>query len=275
MKKLLSYAFIGLLSLTVFSSCKKDPSFSRSEPTIAYFNAAGVQFNQDTLKLTLYSDSSMSLNYKVNTDGTLKWLYKTADGVRTLISDGLGKSSYEKTEAIILPLKDNIIDFVIRATNTEKGINKKRLTIVTKKYVPPVAVLPMLTGTVIGTPGSWSGGTNDTRSAVFDGNTSTFFDATVATGAWAGLDLGSSKPITRVRYMCRSGDGVGRMNGGRFQGASDADFTTDVTTLHTITEVPTPNTWISVTFSPVLPFRYVRYIGGNNSYGNIAEVEFY
>ena len=274
MKKLLSFAFIGLLLMTVFSSCKKDPSFSKSEPTIAYFNAAGVQLNQDTLKLTLFSDSSISLNYKINTEGTIKWLYKTAGGVQTLISDGLGKSSFEKTEAISLPLKDNIIDFVIRATNTEKGINEKRMVIVTKKYVPPVVVLPLLTGTVIGTPGSWSGGTNDNRSAVFDGNTSTFFDATVGTGAWAGLDLGSSKPITRVRFMCRPGEGS-RMNGGRFQGATDADFTTGVTTLHTITVIPSTNIWVTVTFSPVLPFRYVRYIGGNNSYGNVAEVEFY
>ena len=274
MKKLISFAFIGLLLITVFVSCKKDPSFSRSEPTIAYFNSAGVQFNQDTLKLTLYSDSSMSLNYKVNTDGTIKWLYKTAGGVQTLISESLGKPSYEKTEAITLPLKDNIIDFVIRVTNTEKGINEKRLTIVTKKYVPPVVVLPKLTGTVIGTLDSWGGGPSDDRNAVFDGNTSTFFDSKVWGGAWAGLDLGTSKLITRVRYMPRPNWGS-RMQGGKFQGATDADFTTDVTTLHTITTTPTDNNWVSVTFSPILPFRYVRYIAGDNSFCNVAEVEFY
>lgn len=270
MKNLLSFAFIGLLLMTVFSSCKK-VSYSRSEPTIDFFNTAGEQLEQDTVRLALSGDSSFPLKYKINTEGTIKWLYKTVYGVQTLISDGLGKSPYEKTDSISLPYKENgnTIDYVLRVTNTEQGINEKRITIVTTKYVEPP-----LKGTVIGTDGSWSGGTNDNKFAVYDGNINTFFDGLVGRGVWSGLDLGSSKPITRVRYMCRP-DYPERMVGGKFEGANDKEFTDGLTTLHTITQRPSPRTWVNIMFDPVLSFRYVRYRGGNNSFCNVAEVEFY
>ena len=45
-----------------------------------------------------------------------------------------------------------------------------------------------LSGTIIGTPGSWNNGGN-TKEMAMDGSLSTFFDAPDANGDWVGLDL--------------------------------------------------------------------------------------
>lgn len=61
--------------------------------------------------------------------------------------------------------------------------------------------------------------------------------------------------------------------GGKFQGANQADFS-DAVTLYTFTETPD---FRYTTVSPDIPnaFRYVRYQSSDQTYGNMAEVEFY
>jgi hypothetical protein len=129
----------------------------------------------------------------------------------------------------------------------------------------------LLSGTVIGTAGSY-GGSQWTNDKVFDTNLTTFFDANIASGAWAGLDLGSTRVIAQIRY-CPRASWAGRMTGGVFQGANTSDFS-DAVTLYTVTGTPTEGTMTTQNISNSTPFRYVRYLSPTNGWCNIAEVEF-
>jgi hypothetical protein len=58
--------------------------------------------------------------------------------------------------------------------------------------------LQKLAGTLFGTPGSWQNHGND-FTKVFDGNTSTFFDAPdPGNGDYVGIDLGVAKPVYQI-----------------------------------------------------------------------------
>jgi fibronectin type 3 domain-containing protein len=137
---------------------------------------------------------------------------------------------------------------------------------------PPPQTGPKLTGTVIGTPGSYNNSGN-TIAKVFDGNLSTFFDAQQSDGAWAGLDLGEPNVIAQIKYAPRSG-WASRMVGGIFQGSSTADFSSGVVNLYTVTTTPPVGSVTIVSTNNSNPFRYVRYLGPTGSHGNVAEVEF-
>ncbi len=129
-----------------------------------------------------------------------------------------------------------------------------------------------LTGSVIGTAGSY-GGQSNTIDKVYDGNLATFFDAPVASGAWAGLDLGSAKVVNEIKF-CPRATFASRMTGGVFQGANAADFSGAVT-LHTVSGTPTEGTLASQSVSNGTAFRYVRYLSPANGWCNIAEVAFF
>lgn len=64
----------------------------------------------------------------------------------------------------------------------------------------------LLTGRPIGTEGSWDNDTTRTFRAVFDGDPYTSFDYIQPSGGWAGLDLGSPRKVTRIRYVPRNRD---------------------------------------------------------------------
>ena len=129
-----------------------------------------------------------------------------------------------------------------------------------------------LTGTVIGTSGSYNNQGNTAANA-FDKNLNTFFDAPTASGSYTGLDLGYAKVITQICYAPRSG-WASRMIGGMFQGSNSANFSGAVT-LYTITSTPVTGSLTTVSISNTTAFRYVRYIGPANGYCNIAEAEFF
>ena len=129
-----------------------------------------------------------------------------------------------------------------------------------------------LTGTVIGTAGSYNNSGNTINKA-FDGNLNNYFDGPTASGNYAGLDLGAAKVITQISYAPRPGQG-GRMTGGVFQGSDSADFSGPVTTLYTVTTAPASGTFTTVNVSSALPFRYVRYLSPNGSYGDVGEIRF-
>jgi hypothetical protein len=133
---------------------------------------------------------------------------------------------------------------------------------------------PGLTGTTIGTEGSWSNSGN-TIAKVFDADLNTFFDAPTGNDCFVGLDFGSdmNKVITQISYCPRS-DFPNRMVGGIFQGANQSDFS-DAVLLHTITVQPVTGAFTSVEVTAKEAFRYVRYLSPKDGFGNVAELQFF
>jgi hypothetical protein len=127
------------------------------------------------------------------------------------------------------------------------------------------------TGTTIGTAGSY-GNSGNTIAKATDGNLSTFFDGPTANGDWVGLDLGSAKTISQIAFAPRSGY-TSRMDGGKFQISTSANFTTGVTTLYTISSAPTAGSLTILNLASTVTARYVRYLGPNGGYGDIAEFQ--
>jgi hypothetical protein len=136
----------------------------------------------------------------------------------------------------------------------------------------PATVSP-LTGTVIGTAGSWQKDGNTIANA-FDGNLSTFFDGPVGNGDWAGLDLGTARTISAISFAPRI-NWAQRMVGGIFQASNSADFSTGVVNLYTITTPPSAGALTTVSVSVSGSYRYVRYLGPAGSYGDVAELAFF
>jgi beta-galactosidase len=129
-----------------------------------------------------------------------------------------------------------------------------------------------LSGDVIGTSGSWNGDGNTITNAV-DGDITTFFDGPTSNGNWVGLDLGSAKQITNIRFFPQI-DFADRMNGGVFQGANVTDFSTAVN-FWTLTDAPPDSTFTARVITNVTPVRFVRYLGPDDSYCDVAEVQFF
>jgi Carbohydrate binding module (family 6) len=132
-----------------------------------------------------------------------------------------------------------------------------------------------LTGTAIGAGGSWNNdAANYGYAMAFDGNLNTFYNSNQSTngnGNWVGLNLGSQKSISVIRFAPRTGLGS-RMVGGKFQVSNSSTFSTGVVDLYTIGTAPADGMqWISVT--PPGTYRYVRYLSPNGGWGNIAEME--
>ena len=131
-----------------------------------------------------------------------------------------------------------------------------------------------VTGSVIGSSGTY--GNNMTKEKVFDGIDTTFFDAPEENGQWVGLDLGSRKVITCIKFRPRK-DQENRMRGGQFQISNTADFS------HTITiyTIPTDATlsfqdyYITSLNAEGVNTQYVRYLSPDEGFGNVAEVTVY
>jgi len=132
----------------------------------------------------------------------------------------------------------------------------------------------LLTGTIIGTSGSYNN-IGNTKEKAMDGNTATFFDGPTPSGDWVGLDMTGQLPkmVTSVRYFPRASF-AGRMVNGIFQGANVADFSVAVN-LYTITSSPPAGVYSSQTITATNAFSYVRYLAPTNGSGNVSELEFY
>ncbi len=135
-----------------------------------------------------------------------------------------------------------------------------------------------LTGTVIGTTGSWTTGNTgvyiaaDGANAAFDGNLSSFFDppsSSTQGSQWVGLDLGTARTITAVKVAPRSGF-AGRLVGARIQVSTDG---VNWTTAYTISAAPTEGVLTTYNLSLSGTFRYVRAIGASDQWFNLAELE--
>jgi len=148
---------------------------------------------------------------------------------------------------------------------------------VAKIYPVPAFTLStnyLLTGAIIGTSGSW-GNSGNTKSNVYDGSLTTYFDGPDGSGDWTGMDLGSGnlKIVTVIRYCPRANWGT-RMVTGMFQGANAADFS-DAVTLYTVGYTPPEGSFVTVTITNNTVFRYVRYLSPASGFCNVAEVQFY
>ena len=141
----------------------------------------------------------------------------------------------------------------------------------TTPYPPPPGSVD-LTGTVVGTAGSYKSQGNAVADA-FDGNPATFFDAPSADGDWAGLDLAVARTITQVQFVPRPG-WAGRMVGGLFQGSPTADFSAGVVTLARVAAAPPAGRYTAVAVPVATAFEFVRYLAPAGGYGNVAELEF-
>ena len=139
--------------------------------------------------------------------------------------------------------------------------------------LPAPAGSAKVTGTVLGTAGSYQNKGN-TIANVFDGNVSTFFDAPGGSGAaWAGLDLGTADRITQVQFVPRGGY-AGRMVGGVFQGSNTADFSAGVVNLFSVSATPASGKFTAVAVADSGSYEFVRYLAPASGSGNVAEVEF-
>ena len=64
------------------------------------------------------------------------------------------------------------------------------------------------------------------------------------------------------------------MVGGRFEGANVADFSSGVVTLGTIAATPIAGVFTTLNIPNASVFRYVRYLGPDDGWCNVAEVQF-
>jgi regulation of enolase protein 1 (concanavalin A-like superfamily) len=133
-----------------------------------------------------------------------------------------------------------------------------------------------ITGTVIGTSGSWNNVSSATKTAAVDGNLGTYFDSTQGSGAYVGYDLGRNgrAALTQIKFAPRS-NLPARMVGGKFQLANRADFG-DAVTPFEIGDTPAVGSLTAKdVVSGVATYRYLRYLSPDDGFCNVAEVQFY
>lgn len=83
----------------------------------------------------------------------------------------------------------------------------------------------------------------------------------------------SCPPLSRIRFFPRAGQAA-LMKGGRFVGSNE-NATTDFETIAEIKEAPREGEWSEISLDKPVMFRYIKYEAPRDSWGNVAEVEFY
>ena len=159
----------------------------------------------------------------------------TSGGPYTLIASGMTTNNFTDTGVTVSNGYYYVVSAIVGGSETGNSLEA-------------AVRFPKLTGTIIGTAGSW-GGSGNTISNVFDNNLNTYFDAPSADGAWVGLDfgVGVTNVITKINYCPRS-TLEWRMTNGVFQGANNTNFTGAVT-LFTITNSPASGAFTSVSIT--------------------------
>ncbi len=140
--------------------------------------------------------------------------------------------------------------------------------------------------------GTWSNATGTIATMAFDMDITTFYDCdekeetadnipevlpgipgdgTFAT-SYVGAYFEDGIKLTHIRYCPRS-DQAGRMNNGTFEASEDG---TTWVVVGTITEAPTANDFVTIAVENTdTAYKYVRYVGPTEGYGNVAEIEFW
>jgi len=216
-------------------------------PTTPFdLNASVIGAKHLNLKWVGSIDDVAVTTYEVFRNGVL--IGKTA--VNYMLIDGLSPSTN--------------YSFTVRAGDADNNWSAQTLPI------PVTTSSTNLKGIVIGSDGHTFEGDKNT---VFDGNINSFYDCEPITGAWAGLILPVEKSIARILIYPRPKFEY-RLIGGVFQGSNTADFSSGVVNLHTVSNEPKLE-WTEITVDNPGQFKYIRYKAPRDSYGNIAEIEFY
>lgn len=114
--------------------------------------------------------------------------------------------------------------------------------------------------------------TKNTAANLFDDDVKTYFATYQRSYGWGGLDLGAKHVITRVAYA--SSDRADRVLLGVFEGANEVDFS-DAIPLLVVKETPQTETVTYEDVSCSRGFRYVRFVGPNDSRCKISELKFF
>jgi len=218
-------------------------------------NAVWISANQIDLSWTA-SAGATSYNIKRST---------TSGGPYTTVATNVTTAGYSDIGVTM-----DITYYYVVSANTARGES------LLSAELPVSTPVTKITGTIIGTNGSWSNDPTRTKEAAMDGDISTFYDATTGTGHWVGLDFGNGVAyvITEIRYVPRTGYS-GRMVGAKIQGSNTANFSSGVTDLFTISARPAEGVYTVQAISDPTAYRYVRYLSAPNGYCNVAEIEFY
>lgn len=109
--------------------------------------------------------------------------------------------------------------------------------------------------------------------AAFDGNLGTSPYSEEGNGTWVGLDFGSVKTIAVIKYAAlNTSYGPGRLNGGKFQMSTTANYSSGVVDLYTVNGNG-PVVLTSVTIEPAVTTRYIRFAFPNGAYATIGDIE--
>ena len=134
-----------------------------------------------------------------------------------------------------------------------------------------IPVSSSLIGTPFGTISFGSDPSIDYNKA-FDGNTANFFASNANDGtAYAGLDLGSAKTVTKIRVYPRSAFVTGRISNTDIEGSNTSSSSgyTNIGNMGTVTAA----TWNEITITG--SYRYVRLKQNAADYLDVAEIEFW
>ena len=134
-----------------------------------------------------------------------------------------------------------------------------------------------LQGRQYGQTGSWSNGGN-TFDKMFDGDIGTYYDAANAGDGYGGIDLGvgNESSVDLIRFYPRPDTYYTRANGCTFRASNTISTGGNTgTLLYTISGVTSARWYDVTTISSAEKFRYIWFMSGSSSQGNISEVEFY
>lgn len=174
----------------------------------------------------------------------------------------------------------SVTDTQIKVTIPVGGITGMLTVTVGQQQIDGIYFLvgeEKLSGTIIGTPGSYQNNPKSTIAAAFDGDITTFVDGAQASG-YVGYDLGATvkAKIKRIRYYPRAGNAA-RLAGVKLYGTNDPTKvgTTNGDLLFTIPTTPLPTySWNEAVITSTTSYRYM-YLYFAAGFINVNELEFY
>lgn len=218
-------------------------------------------------------DPTASFNYSVSTDNPLELRFTSTTTYATAYSWNFG-DGHISTETNPAHTYDTAGQYEVTLTVT--GFQGTTPAVVTQN-VNAGEVQNLLTGNIIGHPGSWDG-VNGLIDVAFDGSLDTFVDApgNYASTGFVGYDFGDGNKahVSLVRYAPRSGF-ENRVVNAEIRGSNSADYLNDYTVLYTISSQPSAGTMTDAAVSNTGAYRYVYYYTAPDGYCNVAELEFY
>ncbi len=219
-------------------------------------------------------------------DKMVAFLTEISDKYQDIINDQDGlynsttvtilKSRHSTVQSLITTRPYDITTSAADYTEAESGLREAYQDVLNTK--PDTTANQQLSGTPIGAVSvdyttSQPSTTANLPAEAFDNDYTTIYAAYDRSTGWVGLDLGQKYIIDRIAYAPRAG-WASRMVLGIFEGANEPDFS-DAIPFYMIRTAPEYEQLTSDTVLCSRGFRYVRYIGPNESRCNISELRFY